>query len=160
MHSLATVLAEHPFLKDLAPQHLELITGCSKNVRFDAGDFLCRHGENANEFWIIRQGRVSVETFSPTVGPITIQTVEEGDILGWGWLVPPYQWHFDARAIEMTRAISLDGTCLRNKCEADHDLGYELLKRFADIMARRLDATRLQILDVYGEGVAVKHRRR
>jgi hypothetical protein len=77
----------------------------------------------------------------------------EGEILGWSWLIPPYNWHFDARAVELTRAIALDGKCLRNKCEQDHDLGYELLKRFAHIMEQRLQATRLQLLDVYGNHV-------
>jgi CRP-like cAMP-binding protein len=73
-----------------------------------------------------------------------------GEVLGWSWLIPPYHWKFDARAIEQTRALALDGKCLRTKCEEDHDLGYELLKRFAQIMEERLQATRLQLLDVYG----------
>jgi CRP/FNR family cyclic AMP-dependent transcriptional regulator len=66
--------------------------------------------------------------------------------------VPPYRWHFDARAVELTRAIALDGECLRGKCEEDHDLGYEIMKRFALVIAERLEATRLQLLDVYGNG--------
>jgi CRP/FNR family cyclic AMP-dependent transcriptional regulator len=92
---------------------------------------------------------VAVEIFAPQKGPITIETVVEGDVLGWSWLVPPYNWRFDARAMEMTRAVALDGVCLRNKCETDHDLGYELMKRFANIIDRRLQATRLQLLDIY-----------
>jgi CRP-like cAMP-binding protein len=71
-------------------------------------------------------------------------------VLGWSWLFPPYRWHFDARALELTRAIALDGKCLREKCEEDHDLGYELVKRVAQIIMERLQATRLQLLDVYG----------
>ena len=72
------------------------------------------------------------------------------DVLGWSWLIPPYRWRFDARAIDLTRAIALDGKCLRGKCDQDPRLGYELLKRVAAIMAERLHATRLQMLDVYG----------
>jgi CRP/FNR family cyclic AMP-dependent transcriptional regulator len=149
METLEPILAEHPFLQGLDKHHLELLVGCARNVRFEAGKFLFREGEQANSFYIIRHGRVAVEIFAPQKGPITIETVVEGDVLGWSWLVPPYNWRFDARAMEMTRAVALDGVCLRNKCETDHDLGYELMKRFANIIDRRLQATRLQLLDIY-----------
>jgi CRP-like cAMP-binding protein len=120
-------------------------------VRFDEGKFLFRDGDDANTFYVIRAGRVAIEIFSPKRGPITVQTVREGEVLGWSWLFPPYKWHFDARALELTRAISLDGKCLRNKCEEDHDLGYELMKRFSEVMIQRLQATRLQVLDLYAQ---------
>ena len=108
-----------------------------------------REGEEANQFYMIRQGRVAVEIGDTERGPIIVQTVEEGEVLGWSWLIPPFRWRFDARAIELTRAIAMDGKCLRTKSEEDCDLGYELLKRFSLIVAERLDATRLQLLDVY-----------
>jgi cAMP-binding proteins - catabolite gene activator and regulatory subunit of cAMP-dependent protein kinases len=151
METLEPILAQHPFLKDLESQHLQLIVGCATNVRFDAGQFVFREGAEAKQFYIIRHGKVGLETFVPGRGPITIQTLGEGDVLGWSWLFRPYQWHFDARALELTRAIALDGECLRGKCEADHNLGYELVKRFAQVIMERLQATRLQLLDVYGE---------
>jgi CRP/FNR family cyclic AMP-dependent transcriptional regulator len=91
-----------------------------------------------------------LEAFAAQRGPITIETIEAGEVLGWSWLFPPYRWHFSARVVEPTRAIALDGVCLRSKGEADHDLGYELVKRVAQIMMQRLQATRLQLLDVYG----------
>lgn len=150
MQTLEPILAEHPFFKDLERRHLELIVGCAANVRFDAGQFIFREGEEANQFYLIRHGRVALEIAAPQGPPITIQTIGEGEILGWSWLIPPYHWRFDARAVQFTRAIALDGKCLREKCEEDHDLGYELLKRFAHIMDLRLQATRLQLLDVYG----------
>lgn len=150
MKTLEPYMAEHPFLKNLEPQHLKILVGCASNVRFDAGQFILREGEEANNFYIIRHGKVSLEIFTPDRGPITIQTIGEGEVLGWSWLIPPYHWHYDARALELTRAIALDGKCLRMKCEQDHDLGYELLKRFAHIITRRLEATRIQLLDVYG----------
>ena len=80
-----------------------------------------------------------------------IQTIDEGDVLGWSWLFPPYVWHFDVKAVELTRAIAMDGECLRNKCEEDHELGYEIMKRFSHVMVNRLSATRLQLLDIYGK---------
>ncbi len=151
METLEPILAQHPFLKNLELQHLQLIVGCAANVRFDARQFIFREGAEAKQFYIIRHGKVGLETFVPGRGPITIQTLGEGDVLGWSWLFAPYRWHFDARALELTRAIALDGECLRGKCESDHDLGYELVKRFANVMMQRLQATRLQLLDIYGE---------
>lgn len=144
------ILSELPFFKGLEPRYIQLIAGCASNVRFNPGQFLFREGEEANQFYIIRHGKVAVEIFVPDRGAITIQTVEEGEILGWSWLVQPHNWRFDARAVELTRAIALDGKCLRTKCEEDHGLGYELLKRIVRIIAQRLKATRLQLLDVYG----------
>ena len=150
MQTLEPILAEHPFFKNLDRRYLELIVGCASNVRFNAGEFIFREGEEADRFYIIRHGKIALEVFAPDRGPLTIQTIGEGDVLGWSWLFPPYRWHFDARALELTRAIALDGKCLREKCEEDHDLGYELVKRFAQIIMERLQATRLQLLDVYG----------
>ena len=150
VETLEAVIAEHPFLKGIEPQYIKLIAGCASNVRFDAGQFLFHEGEEANEFYMIRQGKVALEISAIPRAVITVQTIGEGDILGWSWLIPPYRWRFDARALELTRAIALDGKCLRTKSEEDHDLGYELLKRFSNVITQRLEATRLQLLDVYG----------
>jgi CRP/FNR family transcriptional regulator, cyclic AMP receptor protein len=149
METLRPILAEHPFFRDLDERHLDLVVGCASNVRFNAGDFIFRHGEQANEFYLIREGMVALEMFVTGCGPVKVQTMGEGEVLGWSWLVPPYRWMFDAHATEMTRAIALDGKCLRNKSERDHDLGYQLLKRFATVVQENLDAARLQILNIY-----------
>ena len=150
MQTLEPVLAEHPFFQGLAPEYLRVLVGCASNLRFEAGQQIFREGEEANEFYLIRHGKVALEVYVPGRGSITIQTLGVGEILGWSWLVPPYQWRFDARAVELTRAIALDGKCLRTKCEDDPRLGFALLKRFAHVMTERLQATRLQLLDVYG----------
>ncbi len=150
IETLEKLLAEHPFFKGLQKEYLELIIGCARNVFYKPGEFIFREGEEANEFYVIRDGKVSLEFSSPGKGQIVIQTLEDGEILGWSWLVPPYYWHFSARAVEPTRAIALDGKCLRTKCEEDHNLGYELLKRFVTIVEQRLQATRIQLLDLYG----------
>lgn len=147
--SLAGILSGQPFLQGLQPHHVELIVGCASNVRFEPGQFVFRAGDEANHFYVVRSGCVSVESFAPQRGPLTIETVSDGDLLGWSWLIPPFQWHFDARALNLTRAIALDARCLRGKCDADPALGYELLKRFSQVMEQRLEATRLQLLDLY-----------
>jgi len=149
VETLEPLLKDHPFFRDLASGDIQLLTGCAKNVRFEAGQVIFHEGENADQFYLLRDGRVALEVFT-TRGPAPIQTINAGDALGWSWLIPPYKWRFDARAIETTRALALDGKCLRGKCDEDPRLGYELLKRIAAIIAERLHATRLQMLDVYG----------
>lgn len=149
METLERIIAEHPFLADLDPSFTGLMVGCAKNVRFNRNDHIFREGDPANEFFLIREGKVAVEIFPAQGRPIIVATLDEGDILGWSWLLPPYQWKLNARAMENVRAISLDGKCLRNKCEENHDLGYEVLKRFARIIEQRLEATRMQLLDIY-----------
>jgi CRP/FNR family transcriptional regulator, cyclic AMP receptor protein len=152
MQTLESILVEHPFFKELQPQYLQLITGCASNVRFNAGTYMFREGAEASQFYLIRHGKVALEISAAQRGHITIETIEAGEVLGWSWLFPPYRWHFSARVVEPVRAIALDGTCLRAKGEEDHDLGYELMKRVAQIMMERLQATRIQLLDVYGAG--------
>jgi CRP/FNR family transcriptional regulator, cyclic AMP receptor protein len=149
METLEPILAEHPFSRDLEKRYLDLLVGCAANMRFDPGQFLFREGDEANQFYLIRDGVVALEVFAGPAGQLTVTTMSGGEVLGWSWLFPPYRWKFDARAVELTRAIALDAKCLRTKCEADHDLGYELLKRFAYMVEQRLDATRLQLLNVY-----------
>jgi CRP/FNR family transcriptional regulator, cyclic AMP receptor protein len=150
MDTLEPILAELPLLKGLRPEHLRLIVGCASNVRFGAGDFVFREGQEADTFYILRRGRVAIEMFSPQGGPITVETVSEGGAIGWSGLVPPHHRAFDVRAVELTRAIAFDAKCLRAKMSEDHELGYELLSRMAHVIAGRLRATRLQLLDIYG----------
>ena len=150
MENLERILKEHPFLAGLDDKYIKLLVGCASNVAFKAGEYIFREGEDANQFYFIRHGKVQVETYVPHQGPVIIRSRGEGEIFGWSWLVPPFKWHFDARAVEVTRALVLDGKCLRDKCEQDHNLGYEIMKRFALIIAERLEQTRLQLLDVYG----------
>jgi len=149
METLERIIAEHPFFVGLESYYSNLLTGCASNVRFDTGIYIFKEGEEANEFYLIRSGKVALEIFAPQRKPIILATLSQGEILGWSWLLPPYQWRFHAHAVEPVRAIALDGKCLRTKCEQNHDLGYEILKRFAQIMEQRLEATRLQLLDVY-----------
>ena len=150
METLEPLLAAHPFFTDLEPRFLQVVAGCAANGRFPAGAFLGREGETANQFYLIRHGKVALQIHTPDRGPVTIETMEAGEVFGWSWLFPPYRWHFDVQALDLTRVIVFDGQCLRAKCEADHDLGYALMQRFAQVIVQRLQATRLQLLDLYG----------
>jgi CRP-like cAMP-binding protein len=149
MKTLEHIIAQHPFFDGLDPLYLRLLVGCASNRRFKAGAYILKEGLEANEFYLIRSGKVALEIFAPQRQPIVVETLGDGDILGWSWLLPPYIWRFHAHAVDDTAAIALDGKCLRTKCEENHDLGYELLKRFSEIIVQRLEATRFQLLDVY-----------
>jgi CRP/FNR family transcriptional regulator, cyclic AMP receptor protein len=148
METLESLLAAHPFARSLSEAHRHVLAGCARNVRFDAGRFVFREGEDADAFYLIRDGRIAIEVAAPAA-TLTMLTVGAGEVLGWSWLFPPYRWKFDARALEPVRALALDAHCLRTKTEADHDLGYELLKQFAFTVEQRLHATRLQLLNAY-----------
>jgi len=147
--TLEPELSAHPFFSGLESRYLGLLVGCAKNARYDSGKYLFHRDEEAADFFLVRGGKVNLEIFVPGQGPLILQTLGEGDIIGWSWLIPPFRWRFDARAMELVRVVTLDGKCLREKCEKDHDLGYELLKRFSEIIVDRLEMTRLQIIDCY-----------
>jgi len=150
IQTLEGIVGQHPFFKGMENRHVQLIAGCAKNVRFDEGEIIFREGDPADQFYFIREGLVAVELMIPQRGFTTLQTVGEGEVLGWSWLLAPYRWRFGARTLQPTRALAFDGKCLRGKCEEDHDLGYEMLKRFTNVVTERLEATRLQLLDLYG----------
>ena len=149
METLERIIAEHPFFEGLDDGFMKLVVGCASNVRFKGNTYIFKEGDEANTFYLLREGRVALEIFAPQHRPIIVETLEEGEILGWSWLLPPYQWKFHAHAMADTRAIAIDGKCLRNKCEENHDLGYEVLKRFSQIIELRLEAAILQLIDVY-----------
>jgi CRP/FNR family cyclic AMP-dependent transcriptional regulator len=148
--NLTELLRKHPFISDLEDKHLRTLLSCASNVVFSDGDYLFREGEEATKFYLIRTGKIALELHGSERGLLRIQTVGQGEVLGWSWLISPYRWHFDAIAVEDVRAFSLDGKCLRTKCEDDHDFGYEMYKRFSKVLENRIKATRLQLLDVYG----------
>jgi CRP/FNR family transcriptional regulator, cyclic AMP receptor protein len=152
MEGLERIVRELPFFAGLSEPFLALVSGCAKNVRFDAGQYLAREGDPADAFYLVRQGQVALMITAPGRGAMTVHTVGVGELTGVSWLVPPYRWTYDAKAFELVRAISIDAACIRGKCEADHDLGYEMMKRFMPVLVQRLHAARLQMLDVYGGG--------
>ncbi|HEX2820025.1 MAG TPA: cyclic nucleotide-binding domain-containing protein [Streptosporangiaceae bacterium] len=150
MKTMQNLLGGHPFFAGLGADAMELIAGCASNVHFAEGDYIFSQGEEASRFYVIRRGRVALEIVSPEQEPLIIDTVDEEEVLGWSWLVPPNTYFFDARAVTPVRATALDGACLRGKCEADPVLGYQLLKRVTAEMLKRLQSARIRLLDLYG----------
>jgi len=150
MDTMQPILAAHPFFKGLDSRYLNVILECASREQFAPEQMLCRDEEEARKFYVIYHGQVSVEIYRARRGPVTIQTLGEGEALGWLWFEKPYHWHLDARARVLTRVISLDVDCLLQKCAQDHELGYELMRRYAHHLAMQFRATKLQLADFYG----------
>jgi CRP-like cAMP-binding protein len=142
-------LAAQPFLNGLTGRQLDLLLGNAMPVEFKAGRTIFREGQLANRFYLMLEGEVALESMAVEKegNPELIQTIGAGDVLGWSWLFPPYYWHFDARCVKSTKAIFIYGTRVRELCENDHDLGYELMKRTAEIVIGRLHSARRHLLD-------------
>ena len=150
MQTLEQLIAASPVFAGLSEEQLATIAGCAVNERFEAGAELFREGHPADRFFLIREGAIALEVEAPGRGRLVVQTLHAGEVVGWSWLFEPYRWQFDGRAREPAKVVAFDGACLRGKCEADHELGFQLMRRFAASMTERLQATRLQLLDVYG----------
>jgi CRP-like cAMP-binding protein len=150
-HPLAThlvkLVAEQPFFKGLKEEHLRLLAESAMVTEFKAGEWIFRQGDPANRFYLILKGKVLIESEIQERETIPIRTFGPGDDLAWAWLFPPYYMHFSARAIEPTRAIFFYGTRLREQCEANHELGYQLMKRIAEIVVQNLNATQKRLLE-------------
>lgn len=146
---LTKMVGAHPFFSGMNSEQIELLAGCGRNIRIESDQVIFKEGEKADSFYLIREGRVGLQVRIPGKGPLTIQTVEAGEIIGWSWIFPPHLTYFDARCMAAGRAVEFDGACLRGKCETDLKLAYELTMRFAQVMRDRLRATRLQIVDMY-----------
>jgi CRP/FNR family cyclic AMP-dependent transcriptional regulator len=150
MQTLEAILGEHYVFKGLDKKYLDIIAKNASQVSFDEGEFIFHENGKADKFFIIQEGIVALEAkLAQDRDPITVQMIGEGDVMGWAWLFPPHMWHFDAKAVAPTRAVAIDGNFMRDKCEEDHDLGYELLKRFAHMIQQRLQAVRLQNPNMY-----------
>ena len=146
MKTLNETITEHAFFHGMKPEHLAVLTDGAKAVQFKAGDMLFREGDPANQFYLIKTGKIALEAHEPANATTLVQTLGAGDVLGWSWLFPPFAWHFQARAVEPTEVIQLNGARLLVTAERDRDFGYELMKRVAQVVIHRLQATRKQLL--------------
>ena len=148
---MAELVAMHPFFSGLPPGVLELASGCARMVAVAPGRLLLAEGEPADDFYLLRRGRVAIEVHSAERGPLVLETVGPGHVVGWSWMIPPYRWQFDARALEPVGAIGLDARCLRDKADREPAFGYALSQRVSEILVERLQAARIRLLDLYGD---------
>lgn len=140
-----------PFFAGLSQKQIRLLQQSSVYAEFGAGDVIFREGAPANTFYLIGQGKVALEADMDGEGLVQIAVLNDGEPLGWSWLFPPHIWHFHARALKRTTTTCYDAKILRQLCEDDHDLGYELMKRMSQVMLERLQATRKELLKLYSE---------
>jgi CRP/FNR family transcriptional regulator, cyclic AMP receptor protein len=143
---LRQILASHPLLRDLSPALLDKLNACAMKAAFAAGETIFREGDPANRFYLVLSGQVALSSSNADGREAVVQTIGPGDVLGWSWLFPPYYWNFDARTTAPVEAVFFYGTRLREECETNHDLGYELLKRMSTVVIHRLQAARRQLL--------------
>jgi len=151
MTRLEDTVLRHPFFAELETDLGTTVLSCAREVRFEAGAYLFHEDESADAFYLIRDGVVALEFHAPGRPPATFLTLGAGEIAGTSWIAPPYRWAFDARAVRATDAIRIDAHRLRAECEANHDLGYQVMKRLLSALIVRLHAAHLQSLDVYGK---------
>jgi CRP-like cAMP-binding protein len=154
MESLEQTLARHPFLLGLDRRFLPQLARLGSHKKFDAQQMIFHEGRPANELFLICRGKIGIETALLGIGDLVVQSLGPGEVVGWSWLLPPFQYHYSARALELTDVIALDGETLRGQCESNHDLGYEMMKRFALVIVQRLAATREQLLHFPDPGKA------
>lgn len=150
MKDLTQLLAEQPLFSDLGNDIFALVAGCARNEHFGVDDYLFRTGESADRFFLVRRGLVALELVRTAGSRLIVDTVPSGGIVGLSWLVPPYRWNLDARAVEETSAVSVDASCLRRKCEEEPRIGYLLLQRVSSALYERMQAARVRMADVYG----------
>jgi CRP/FNR family transcriptional regulator, cyclic AMP receptor protein len=150
IEGVGALLEKHPLFEGLNEDMRSSLAECGENIVFHDGDMIIKEGEEANRFFLLRHGTVAVEVHLPGREPLIIETLAKDEVLGWSWMVQPYRWSFDARAIGLVRAVVLDAIWMREKCEQDPQLGFEIYKRFVPLIATRMNATRLQLIDMYG----------
>ena len=139
----------HAFLQGLSDQHrMRLVSGV-KPFAAPSGEYLAREGQTAHAFYLIQSGQVAIGTHLAERGAVPIQTVGPGEVVGWSWLLPPYRWQFDARAVDSVQGLAFNADWLRQQCEQDHELGFHLLKQLVAVISTRLAAARMQRLDIY-----------
>jgi CRP-like cAMP-binding protein len=155
---LEAAVAAHPFVLGLSEHHIRLLADCAMQTPFEPNHVIFREGETANRFYLIDHGNVALESSGHSNEPVVIDEIGDGDLLGWSWLFPPYVWHFSARAVVPTTAIFFYGTVLREYCERDQALGFELFKRMSEVMTRRLQSARVRLLAAYAANPSLAQR--
>src|SRR5437867_3875075 len=145
---LKALMDAHPFLQGLGASHLATLADCAMKTEFAPGQLIFREDDIANRFYVILEGKVALEAGSRGSSPVLIETIGPGEVLGWSWLFEPYTWHFDARAVDATKAVFFYGTWLREQCEQDRNFGCELYKRVALVVIDRLQSARRRLLEL------------
>jgi CRP/FNR family transcriptional regulator, cyclic AMP receptor protein len=150
MTDLHELLGTHEFFAGLEHHLILKVADMATIAEFPAGTWIARSGTDANVFHAVIEGRAGVELAAAGRPPLLVATVHPGEVVGWSWYFEPHRWHFDVLALDPLRTVAIDGVRLRVACVDDHELGYHLGRRLAQVVASRLESTRHQLMDVYG----------
>jgi CRP/FNR family transcriptional regulator, cyclic AMP receptor protein len=146
----AAMLAEHEFFSEIAREHIEKLAPHTTVRTYPAGEYLFRKGDDARGCFLVRQGQVALEVYEPhRGGAIALQTLDRGKVLGRSWLIEPYVWRLDARAVQLTRVMVIEAEPFRQAIDADHEFGYQVYRRFLQVFSERLHAAQLQLSDMF-----------
>lgn len=145
--ALTKSIAEHEFFAGLDDKYIDILAGAASHRQYDRDRSLFSYGNRADRFYLIASGRITVEVAAITGPPLELQNLGPGEILGWSWLIPPYRWHFQARALEAVDVIEFDGKKILEECERDPKFGYALFKRFSGLMSERLRFAREKMME-------------
>ena len=150
MSAVRQALTDHPFFRGFEPHMIERLVAFTVARDFARDAVVAHAGTEADEFHLVLSGRAGIEVVAPGLQPMVIATVHDGEVIGWSWFVEPHRWHFDVVALDELRTLAIDAGRLRAVCDDDHELGYRLGRRLAEVMASRIEATRHQVVDLYG----------
>jgi CRP-like cAMP-binding protein len=146
--STAGGFESHPFLQPLSERHRMLLASGARPFTAAAGIILARQGTQADSFYLVQSGHVALTAGGTSGVELPITTVGPGEVVGWSWLIPPYRWQFTCRAVDDVRGIAFNTEWLREMCERDYSLGYDVLRQLVTVMATRLTATRRQLTEL------------
>ncbi len=145
------LLRDHPFLEGLSVAQLDRLSYQAKRAIYHPGYRIFHEGGRADRFWLIREGEVALDIDVPGRGPVVVETVGAGTVLGWSWVTPPYRWHFGATARSQTLAVQFDAQGVLRLCHEDPSLGYDLTRRFMAVLIDRLQCSRQRLMELAAE---------
>jgi CRP/FNR family cyclic AMP-dependent transcriptional regulator len=131
-------------------EHLQQLAGISRLVEFHPLDTIFKEDEPAGDVYVIISGKVSLATCTPTVGCRKLMEIGDGELMGWSPMVGRIRLSDTARAITATSVVAINGSQLLALCGRHPELGFRFMHRAAVVLAQRLQATRLQLLEMSG----------
>jgi len=145
--SVANLLSDQELFRGMGRDPIERLAAHAAPRSLERNEVLFRHGEPAEHFFLVRSGGVVLEVPAISGPTLEVQRLAAGEVLGWSWLIPPYRWNFDARAVEASELLAFDGVAIREACEHDPAFGYAVLKRFSALMSQRLEVARQRMME-------------
>ena len=148
--AIHNIFSKHPLFHSLPPKYVSFLEECARTSNYEAEQYLFHEGKKADNFYYIIQGKIALEIHVPGHRMVSFETIPKGHVVGWSWLMPPYSWVFDGRAVREVETVVFDGVKVRAKMEEDHEFGFLMYKYFSGIMNKRILSSRMQLMDIYG----------